>query len=62
MLTTTPRSTTPECDGDPRAGRSVAELERAYRAERRRALVGHWTYDLPYHLDLLRQLKEARGR
>jgi hypothetical protein len=36
-------------------GRSklVALLERALRAERRRGLAGHWTYDLARHLQLL---------
>lgn len=57
----TPKTTLQEREGAPRAGRSVADLERACRAERRRALAGHWTYDLPYHNDLLRQLREARA-
>jgi hypothetical protein len=33
--------------------RLVAVLERALRAERRRGLAGHWTYDLARHMQLL---------
>jgi hypothetical protein len=33
--------------------RLVALLERALRAERRRGLAGHWTYDLARHIQLL---------
>lgn len=40
--------------------KTVAELERACRAERRRALANHWTYSLPYHVELRRQLTAAR--
>jgi hypothetical protein len=32
----------------------VAKLARALRAERRRGLAGHWTYDLARHSELLR--------
>ena len=31
----------------------LAKLRRAFRAERRRALAGHWSYDLNRHLGLL---------
>jgi hypothetical protein len=31
----------------------LAKLRRALRAERRRALAGHWSYDLNRHLGLL---------
>jgi hypothetical protein len=45
------------CDLDDisRQGRMklVAQLERALRAERRRGLAGHWTYDLARHMQLL---------
>jgi hypothetical protein len=34
--------------------RILARLHRALRAERRRGLAGHWTYDLARHLELLR--------
>ena len=40
--------------------RSVADLERACRAERRRAMANHWSNSLPYHVELLRQLTAAR--
>jgi hypothetical protein len=33
--------------------RLVATLERSLRAERRRGLAGHWTYDLARHIQLL---------
>jgi hypothetical protein len=33
--------------------RLVTVLERALRAERRRGLSGHWTYDLARHMQLL---------
>jgi hypothetical protein len=38
------------------AGRAhvIAALERALRAERRRGLAGHWTYNLARHMQLLR--------
>jgi hypothetical protein len=32
----------------------VARLRRALRAERRRGIAGHWTYNLARHADLLR--------
>ncbi len=32
----------------------IARLRRALRAERRRGLAGHWTYDLARHAQLLR--------
>jgi hypothetical protein len=34
--------------------RLLARLRRALRAERRRGLSGHWTYDLARHAQLLR--------
>jgi hypothetical protein len=34
--------------------RLLAKLRRALRAERRRGLGGHWTYDLARHAQLLR--------
>lgn len=34
--------------------RIIAKLRRALRAERRRGLAGHWTYDLARHAELLR--------
>ena len=34
--------------------RVLARLRRALRAERRRGLAGHWTYDLARHVALLR--------
>jgi hypothetical protein len=33
--------------------RLIAKLRRALRAERRRGLMGHWTYDLARHAQLL---------
>ena len=37
--------------------RILAKLRRALRAERRRALSGHWSYDLNRHLGLLSAYK-----
>jgi hypothetical protein len=34
--------------------RILAKLRRALRAERRRGIAGHWTYDLARHVELLR--------
>lgn len=34
--------------------RLLAKLWRALRAERRRGIAGHWTYDLARHAELLR--------
>ena len=34
--------------------RVVARLRKALRAERRRGLAGHWTYDLARHVELVR--------
>ena len=31
----------------------LAKLRRALRAERRRGVAGHWTYDLARHVELL---------
>lgn len=37
--------------------RLIAKLRRALRAERRRGLMGHWTYDLARHAQLLAAFK-----
>src|SRR5262245_38722819 len=46
--------------------RILAKLRQALRAERRRGLCGHWTYDLARHVELLRiyrqELADAAGR
>jgi hypothetical protein len=44
-----------ELDDLSAAGRRnlVAKLKRALRAERRRGVAGHWTYDLARHCELL---------
>lgn len=34
--------------------RIIARLRKALRAERRRGLAGHWTYNLARHVELLR--------
>jgi hypothetical protein len=34
--------------------RILGRLRKALRAERRRGLAGHWTYDLARHIELLR--------
>jgi hypothetical protein len=52
-------------DDSPRGRRLIlARLRRALRAERRRGLAGHWTYDLARHVELLRvyRLELARCR
>jgi hypothetical protein len=36
----------------------LARLRQALRAERRRGLSGHWTYDLARHVELLRVYRE----
>jgi hypothetical protein len=36
----------------------LAKLRQALRAERRRGLSGHWTYDLARHVELLRVYRE----
>lgn len=41
--------------------RILAKLRRALRAERRRALAGHWSYDLNRHLGLLSAYKGELG-
>jgi hypothetical protein len=42
-------------DDSPRGRRLIlARLGRALRAERRRGIAGHWTYDLARHAELLR--------
>jgi hypothetical protein len=38
----------------PARRRVVERLRRALRAERRRGVAGHWTYDLARHVELLR--------
>ena len=35
----------------------IAKIERVLRAERRRGLAGHWTYDLARHSQLLSALR-----
>ena len=44
--------------------RVLAKLMSALRAERRRGVAGHWTYDLARHAELLRvyRLELAAGR
>jgi hypothetical protein len=50
-------------DDSPRGRRRIlARLRRALRAERRRGLSGHWTYDLPRHAELLRLYRLALAR
>lgn len=39
----------------------IARLERALRAERRRGISGHWTYDLSRHLALKQALASERA-
>ena len=39
----------------------VAVLERSLRAERRRGLAGHWTYDLARHIQLLEAYRTEVG-
>jgi len=60
-----------DCADDSIDGRLgvLAKLERALRAERRRGIAGHWTYDLSRHVELLRvyrleaaALAQAQGR
>jgi hypothetical protein len=41
--------------------RVLAKLRSALRAERRRALSGHWSYDLNRHLGLLSAYKGERA-
>lgn len=47
-----------ELDDDSEVGRArvIARLRNALRAERRRGLAGHWTYDLGRHANMLRAL------
>lgn len=47
-----------ELDDVSEAGRAhiIARLRNALRAERRRALAGHWTYDLGRHANMMRAL------
>jgi hypothetical protein len=49
-----------EIEDDGLAGRLgiVAKLRKALRAERRRGLAGHWTYDLARHAELLSAYKQ----
>ncbi len=44
-----------ELDDETATGRQqiLAKLKRALRAERRRGVTGHWTYDLARHIELL---------
>lgn len=41
--------------------RILARLQRALRAERRRGIAGHWTYDLARHVALLRVYRLERA-
>jgi hypothetical protein len=42
-------------DDTPEARQKIVSLlRRALRAERRRGIAGHWTYDLQRHVELLR--------
>jgi hypothetical protein len=45
------------------AGRAhiLATLERALRAERRRGIAGHWTYNLARHVQLLRVYRSEKA-
>ena len=45
-----------ELDDESAEGRRniVRKLRRALRAERRRGIAGHWTYDLARHVELVR--------
>jgi hypothetical protein len=43
-----------EDDSLPARRRIVDRLRRTLRAERRRGIAGHWTYDLARHIELLR--------
>lgn len=49
-----------ELDDESPTGRRriLAKLRRALRAERRRGLAGHWTYDLARHVELLRVYRQ----
>jgi hypothetical protein len=47
-------------DANSRAAREslLRRLRSALRAERRRGICGHWTYDLARHVELLRIYRE----
>ena len=46
-------------DESPQARQAIlAKLRRALRAERRRGVAGHWTYDLSRHVELLRVYRQ----
>ena len=49
-----------EIEDESRGGRLklLARLRSALRAERRRGVSGHWTYDLARHVELLRIYRE----
>jgi Family of unknown function (DUF6477) len=53
-----------ELDDESQEGcrRILAKLRSAFRAERRRALSGHWSYDLNRHLGLLSAYKGEMAR
>jgi hypothetical protein len=57
-----------EIEDDTPQGRNriISKLRRALRAERRRGIAGHWTYDLGRHVELLRlyrlELAASRSR
>ncbi len=42
--------------------RIVAALRKALRAERRRGMAGHWSYDLARHMALIAALKAEKQR
>lgn len=58
-----PMTETERSDVSP-AGRLeiIRRLERALRAERRRGMAGHWTYDLNRHLALKQAVAAERAR
>jgi hypothetical protein len=51
-----------EDDSAEGTGRVLMKLRRALRAERRRAMSGHWSYDLNRHLALLSAYKAEAAR
>ena len=52
-----------ELDDDSPEGRRriLDKLRRALKAERRRGIAGHWTYDLARHVELLRVYRLERA-
>lgn len=52
-----------ELDDDAEARLQIVhKLRRTLRAERRRGVAGHWTYDLARHVELLRIYREEVAR